>query len=247
MSILGLATEFVQQANDMPTGIAGVSHDAAGDPSFTILRPAAYDSMRVDDALLSAVAAYDPQWIYFGTLFHTEERNESLTRELLRAAPSARHFYDMNLRPKQWDIELVHRLCSLASILKLNEQEVRILAAEEKLNTANVPLDTFSKLLSEKFNIPTICITLGARGCFVYEQGTGVHVPGHTICAKDTVGAGDAFSAAFLHGHERGLTVLEAARFANTVGAIVASRSGATPLWTLEECHAMSASSIASE
>ena len=55
----------------------------------------------------------------------------------------------------------------------------------------------------------------------------------------DTVGAGDAYSAAFLHGLEQKWSVKKIAAFANAAGAIVASRSCATPDWTAEECVQM--------
>jgi fructokinase len=51
----------------------------------------------------------------------------------------------------------------------------------------------------------------------------------------DTVGAGDAFAAAFMHGLSRRWPAAEIASFANRVGALVASRHGAIPDWTLEE------------
>lgn len=243
MSALGMNSQFVQTTVDAPTGAAVVSHETSGEPLFAVLRPAAYDRITVDDALLAGIAEYDPHWIYFGTLFHTVERNEAFTRAVLQAAPSARVFYDMNLRPNQWDFPLVQRLCSLASILKLNEHEVRILAIQRGINPDD-PLESFTQCVSEEFDVPTICITLGANGCFVYDRGLSVHVPGHTIRAEDTVGAGDAFSAAFLHGYDRGFPILETAQLANAVGAVVASRSGATPPWTVNELHAMSASLV---
>jgi fructokinase len=55
----------------------------------------------------------------------------------------------------------------------------------------------------------------------------------------DTVGAGDAFSAAFLHGLKQKWSVKKIAAFANAAGAIVASRSGATPDWKTKECMQM--------
>jgi len=49
------------------------------------------------------------------------------------------------------------------------------------------------------------------------------------------VGAGDAFAAAFMHGLSLNRPLREIAAFANRVGALVASRHGAIPDWTLEE------------
>jgi sugar/nucleoside kinase (ribokinase family) len=61
-------------------------------------------------------------------------------------------------------------------------------------------------------------------------------VPGYKVEVRDTVGAGDAFAAAFLHGYHLGWSTMRTARFANAAGAIVASRAGATPSWSTQEC-----------
>jgi fructokinase len=55
----------------------------------------------------------------------------------------------------------------------------------------------------------------------------------------DTVGAGDAFTAAFIHAVSEQKPMGDAARFANAVGALVASRAGAIPDWTLAEVDAL--------
>lgn len=55
----------------------------------------------------------------------------------------------------------------------------------------------------------------------------------------DTVGAGDAFAAGLLYGLDLGWLPQRIASFANALGAMIASRRGATPEWTIEECYAM--------
>ena len=45
----------------------------------------------------------------------------------------------------------------------------------------------------------------------------------------DTVGAGDAFTAALVHGYLRGTSLAQVNESANRVGAWVASQDGATP------------------
>jgi len=59
------------------------------------------------------------------------------------------------------------------------------------------------------------------------------------VRVADTVGAGDAFAAAFLHGLWQGWNPSQVADFANRVGALVASRTGAIPMWTLDEVCAL--------
>jgi len=55
----------------------------------------------------------------------------------------------------------------------------------------------------------------------------------------DTVGAGDAFAAGLLHGLQQGWTAERTADFANRLGAVVASRPGAIPAWTLQDVLGM--------
>jgi fructokinase len=66
-----------------------------------------------------------------------------------------------------------------------------------------------------------------------------VEAEGYPIEAVDTIGAGDAFAAAFVHGIGSGWSAPEIAEFANRVGALVASRSGAIPSWTVEQARAL--------
>lgn len=54
-------------------------------------------------------------------------------------------------------------------------------------------------------------------------------MPGEKVQVVDTVGAGDAFTAALIWSRLEGWELDRSARFANRVGAPVASRSGAMP------------------
>ena len=67
-----------------------------------------------------------------------------------------------------------------------------------------------------------------------------MEVPGYRVQVADTVGAGDAFSAAFLHGLNAGWPAAQIGDFANRLGALVASRPGGAAPWSLEEIEALS-------
>ena len=64
-------------------------------------------------------------------------------------------------------------------------------------------------------------------------------VPGRKVEVADTVGAGDAFAAALLHGIDQGWDAHRCGTFANAVGALVASRPGAIPEWKVDEVWQM--------
>jgi fructokinase len=65
--------------------------------------------------------------------------------------------------------------------------------------------------------------------------GDYVQADGVPVTVADAVGAGDAFAAGFLHGLERHWRPRDIAAFANRIGALVASRNGAIPAWSIEE------------
>ena len=238
MQELELDTEDIQLV-DSPTGVAMVDTTEAGAPAFIIPRPAAFDLVSTTPETFRKVEDHHIGWLYFGTLLQTTAPIEKFTTELATRLPKLRCFYDMNLRAGQWNLALVQRLSGLASVLKLNEVEAETLFNLTHRDEATFSMEQFCRSWAETYDIDTICVTLGPAGCFVFDRGTIHRVPGFPVKVCDTVGSGDAFAAAFLHGYQRNWPILETARFANALGALVTMRSGATPDWTIEECFAL--------
>lgn len=229
---------FIQQLPDAPTGVAIVVRNSAGNASFTIPRPAAFDRLSVTPELIQALCQVKPEWIYMGTLAMTTDSTFQLLQQCRKQLPETRCFYDMNLRKGHWNLEIVQQLSALASVLKLNDEEAETLF---QLSCPGEPfsIEAFCRYWSRVWEIPMICVTRGAKGCSIWDSSEFAEYPGYAIKVADTVGAGDAYSAAFLHGLEQKWSVKEIAAFANATGAIVASRSGATPDWNVEECLQM--------
>jgi fructokinase len=236
MQALGLDTRCIQIVSGVSTGIAIVQSDENGEPAFHISRPAAFDRIKAD-TLSACTASLTVDWIYFGTLLQTEEGAEVHIANLMRDFPDARSFYDVNLRKEHWNFDLVQRLSRICDVLKLNLEEAKTLAALSGTPRAEFVLMEFCDQWSSTYSIDTICITLGSEGCLIYNNGRMDQFDGFPVSVHDTVGAGDAFAAAFLHGYHLGWPVDKMARFANAAGAIVAGRPGATSEWTLSDCE----------
>lgn len=232
---LGLSPRFIQIVPGRDTGAAIVTTDESGNATFRFSRPAAFDFVSMDDSALSNFADMCPDWIYFGTLTETYPRNEAILNHLIARIPKAERFYDMNLREGHWNLDLVQRLSHLASIIKLNESEAETLFRLTR-SLERFSLEEFCRYWSGIYETRIICITLGERGCAIWSNESFQIFAGFHVKVVDTVGAGDAFSAAFLHGLQLGWPMERTASFANALGAIVASRAGATPMWTTEEC-----------
>jgi fructokinase len=210
----GIATDFIQTLPGKPTGTAEVELDHDGKPAFRIVRPAAYD---------------------FGTLYHTSPVALHSTLQLLGALPAAKRFYDVNLRDDNWTLAVVEQLSAQANVIKLSDVEAECLDAPLHADDGSGSLRDFCRRWSAQYGCATACVTLGERGCAIFHGGDYVEVPGYKVTVADTVGAGDAFAAAFLHGLSQGWDMRRVGQFANAVGALVAGRAGATPEWKIAE------------
>lgn len=225
---LGLDTSLVQSTDRFQTGRAVVHIGPGDDTSFTIERPAAYDAVTLADVSIQQIAQWNPTWFYYGTLFPSSGHARSVLNRLLNAVPGAARFYDLNLRPGFEDPELVQELLIAADVVKLNERELRF--AHEHFDLPSDP-ENFCRAGAEQYRWRAACITLGARGCAMFLDGEYVEEPGVRVNVEDPVGAGDAFSAAFLHGIVSTWPVARVARFANCVAARVVAMHGAIPDW----------------
>jgi fructokinase len=234
-----LSMEFVQVLHNKQTGTAQVELDRDGKPTFRIVRPAAYDFVTLTDEQLQSISELQPDWIYFGTLYHMSGQALDSTLKLLQATPSARHFYDVNLREGNWSLALVEQLSSHTDVIKLSDSEAEFLDGLLNADGEEGSIEYLCRRWVERYGCTTVCITLGERGCAILNQGTYCESPGCKVQVADSVGAGDAFAAALLHGLDQRWDTRRLGGFANSVGALVASRPGATPEWNINECWTM--------
>ncbi len=232
IAALGLDTSFLQTTSRFPTGTARVELGPGDRTRFIIERPAAYDAIRLREEQITQIIQRTPASFYFGTLFASAPEGRVVLDRLLSALPDATRFYDLNLRPGNYSVQLVIEMLQLADVVKLNEEELCMVRQFARMPSE---MEAFCREGSKRFGWKAVCVTLGARGCAMLCCGEYVEVVGHTVEVADPVGAGDAFAAAFLHGIICHWPVPRIAEFANRVGALVASRHGAIPVWTLKE------------
>jgi fructokinase len=237
MTEAGLSTRFIRRVPDHPTGTVTVAMDSLGLPQYTIHRPAAYDFPALNPSDLDTLLHPAPDWIYFGTLQQMSAPAHDLTLRLLASAPTAKRFYDVNLRTGSFTPELVRTLAQHADVLKLNEEEVSALSGIAGIES--VSSERFCRNCLSAFQLDALCITLGPDGCALLMNDEFLESPGFPVQVADTIGTGDAFSAALLHGINAGWAAPRIAGFANRVGAIVASRPGGTPKWSIDEANAL--------
>jgi fructokinase len=238
MAEIGLSTRYVREVATHPTGVVTVELDSAGVPRFTIHHPAAYDAPELTDGDVAELLSPKPDWIYFGTLFQMSPQARNLTYRLIDSHCGARLLYDVNLRKDSYTAPLVRELLARGQVVKLNEDEATTI--DQMFGRASGSLEDFCRAYAHEYGWQSACVTRGEKGCAMLVEGEYVEASGYRVQAQDTVGAGDAFAAAFIHGLNLQWPPLEIADFANRVAALVASRPGGTPPWTLEEARALS-------
>jgi fructokinase len=115
-----------------------------------------------------------------------------------------------------------------ADILKMNDCEASLVAAA--LYKKDISEEQLAQRIQNDFDIRIVCVTKGPEGCTVYDRTGGKReLAAAPFDAVDTVGAGDAFSAAFLAHYCTTGDPIEAARQGNVLGGFVASQHGAIP------------------
>jgi fructokinase len=78
-------------------------------------------------------------------------------------------------------------------------------------------------------------VTRGPSGAALLLDDEYGEAPAQPAQVVDTVGAGDAFSAALAHGVVENRPVAEILDVATRLAAFVAARAGAIPAWTLRD------------
>src|SRR3984893_5548391 len=231
----GVNVQFVGRARiGLPTGTVIATVDALGNATYELVQPVAWDEIIVSEEALEAVAKAGA--FIFGSLATRSPYNlEQLDRLLTVKGPLK--FVDVNLRPPFADPKRIVELAARADVLKLTHDEVGQIASWLRTGeaTPNPPANAAAvaeacATISEATDTPRICVTMGAEGAALWDRGNLVTATAPKVVVRDTVGAGDAFMAGLIVGLTRGADTQTVLGTACQLGAIVASRDGATPL-----------------
>jgi fructokinase len=225
MRALGLDEALIQWDDVKPTGTVPIRLDASGTPDFTIVPDVAYDYLEASDALLAAATRAD--CCCFGTLIQRHSVARNTLQAVLEAATDALKVLDINLRRDCYTAATVRDSLPRADLLKLNEDEVGYVA--DLLRLPASPLPEFADRVVETVDLKLCVITLGAKGVFAANaEGERAYEPGRKVAVRDTCGAGDGLTAAFLDAFFAGAPLAECCRRGNAMGALVATQAGAT-------------------
>jgi fructokinase len=228
---LGMCDEYIQTDHEHPTGTVTVDIGPGGQPAFSIVDDVAWDYIELEprlEALASSARA-----VCYGTLGQRRPVSRAAVRKFLRTVPeSALRVCDINLRPPFQTSHVTAVAARKAKWLKLNDSEiwgVEFALGNPRRRDRTRGAVAGAGFLLDATELDLVAITRGAHGCLVRSRTETIDLPGIAVTVADTVGAGDAFTAALLTQHLEGKALREAARFANAYAAVVASKPGGTP------------------
>ena len=208
----GLCTDYIGR-NSLPTSRVLVTLDAAGVPSYEIVRNVAWDALEANPKLLSLAAMAAA--VCWGSLAQRNSGSRSAIMKILDAVPKdAIRVFDINIRQDYYSREVVEESLEKATILKLNEDE--LLGAKD--------IDAIIK----RYSLDYLIYTSGASFSEIYSpEGMVSHIETPKVKVADTVGAGDCFTAAFVTSLLRGETPSEAHAKAVAMSAWLCTLPGA--------------------
>jgi len=207
------------------TGRVLVKLDATGQASYEFAADTAWDHLSWSDQ--RALLARRCDAVCFGTLAQRSPISRDTIRRFVEATPlTALKVFDVNLRQHFYDTETIESSLQIASALKLNGEELPIVAELCGIN-ARAPRDILMELTS-RYALRLAALTYGRDGAFLIAGGEESECPAVPTTVVDTVGAGDAFTATLVFDFLRGLPVAEINRHANAVASFVCSQPGAT-------------------
>lgn len=220
-----IETGSIQRDREHKTGTVRVTL-RDGQPEYKIFKNAAWDFLQFTDGWKNLAKKCDA--VCFGTL---AQRN-SVSRKTIHAfletlRPNCVRVFDINLRQNFYTEKIIKDSLAAADILKLNDEELPKIIEIFGIKGSNV--ENYLQYLLEQFDLQLVCLTRGTDGSFLFGKNDSLKHQGLKIRVADTIGAGDAFTAALTHGMLQGWELAEVNEKANRVAAFVASKNGAMP------------------
>ena len=223
----------IQEDAKQPTGSVDVVL-TAGQAEYVFNAPVAWDFLELTPEWKKLAAEADA--VCFGTLAQRDPVSRKTIHAFLAATrKECVRVFDVNLRKPYFTRGVLEDSLSKATILKLNDAEMPQVLNLLKLEGGDAgeldpsALRKGARSLLEEFPLQLVCITMGGSGSLLVTRETFDQHPGVPIQVVDTIGAGDAFTAAFTSYYLQGAPLPVLNEAGNRWGSWVASQAGGMP------------------
>ena len=194
----GVSTRCVQR-HAAATGRVDVALTPAGVATYCFAEESAWDQVTWDPAFDELCGSC--QAVCFGTLGQRGRISRQTIQRFLQTV--AQHnqdclrVLDINLRPPYDDDQVLLESLHLANVLKLNDEELprvcRVCDLDHDPHTA-LPA------LAERYGLRAVALTRSTAGAVLLVASAISDRPAPQVAVADTVGAGDAYTAAIILG-----------------------------------------------
>jgi len=236
MEKFGLNTKYVDINREYQTGQALVTYEN-GEPSYDLSMISAYDNIKASKSTLDDIKNEKFDVLYYGTLAQRNECSKTALANMIEQVDFDVIFYDVNLRQTYYTKDIIESGMKNANIVKVNRDELKFIMDMECLR-----IDDY-KALCQKFDIEYLIVTKDKDGAEAYElKKDKLYVAGQqkgTLISA--VGAGDSFSACFVHNLFNGVDIETCLNRANILGAYVIGQKAAVPDYPPELLEKISA------
>lgn len=225
----GIKTDFIFSLPHKETGKCMVTLNNAV-PCYNLLQDVAYDYIPVQ----SINEEFDV--LYFGTLSLRSEYNLNSLKNLLKNK-FKEIVVDINIRKPFYNAETVGFALKNATIIKISLEEMPVVADLLGINE-KTDYAVFARELQKTYsNLRCVLITLGELGALVLncDSKQDCFCPAAEATVVSAVGAGDSFSAAFLHKYLRGEDMADCLEFASKIAAFVVGNYAAVPEYNVND------------
>jgi len=215
---------------DYPTGTVKVTLDDKGVPDFVITRDVAWDYIELTPESTYLASRVDA--VCFGSLAQRNNvSHASITKFLSLVPEKALKIFDINLRQNFYSMQLIEESLLISNILKINDEELLTVA---KLYGWKGSEEYLCRKLLENYELKLLAYTCGAIGSYLYSHKEKSFIKSPVVKVKDTVGAGDSFTAALTVSLLNGFELPECHSLAVDIAAFLCENEGAMPEYSKE-------------
>lgn len=211
-----------------PTGTVQVEIDKDGVPNYDIRQNVAWDNIPFTPALENI--AKKTRAVCLGSLAQRSEVSRQTINRFLSLIPDDDDhlkIFDINLRQNFYTKETVVDSMNACNILKINDEE--LVAISRMMEWPGINLKDKCWILLGRFNLKMLILTCGVNGSYIFTPGHVSYQDTPKVDVKDTVGAGDSFTASFVSCILKGMSVPKAHERAVRVSAFVCTQNGPMP------------------
>ncbi len=223
LDTLGVKSKYLHRSNTHKTGEVSVKLDQQGIPDYCIKNHVAWDF--IPEISFDSQQTIDA--VCFGTLAQRSSVSETSIGNFLSNLPvNCLKMFDANLRQNYFSSDIIYASLKLANCFKINHDELSIIS---KLFGISGNEKQQLSAFSDRFKLKFCILTKGAAGSLIFSEGKFYIHAGFNVSCKDTIGAGDAFTASCTLGLLKNFDTRYINECANQVAAFVCTTDGATP------------------